>query len=111
MLRSRMGQSMKTKLNTVLFGTIAVLSFLSAGPTSAADLTRLDARSGSKMRLEGTSTVHDWQVESPLILGYIEVGPNFPIDPGQNATPGKVEVKGEATITVKSLRSIEKDGK
>ena len=106
-----MGQSMKTKLNTVLFGTIAVLSFLSAGPTSAADLTRLDARSGSKMRLEGTSTVHDWQVESPLILGYIEVGPNFPIDPGQNATPGKVEVKGEATITVKSLRSIEKDGK
>jgi YceI-like domain len=94
--------------NTVL---LAQATAPAASAPTTGSLTRLDARSGSKMRIEGTSTVHDWQAESPLILGYIEVGPNFPLEPGQNATPGKVEVKGEATTTVNSLRSIEKDGK
>jgi hypothetical protein len=75
------------------------------------ELTRLYARAGSKMRLEGTSTIHDWQVESPLIAGYLYVGPNFPLEPGQAAAPGKVEAKGEATIIVTGLRSVERDGK
>jgi RNA polymerase sigma factor (sigma-70 family) len=80
-------------------------------PRVRGQLTRLDARSGSKMRLEGTSTIHDWQVESPLILGYLEVGPNFPLEPGQTVAPDNVEVKGEATVVVRSLRSIKDDGK
>jgi polyisoprenoid-binding protein YceI len=128
-----MGLIMKTKFNArgFLIGSIAAFvigcgdqstksvaaATAAAAPAPAAaepasgSLTRLDARSGSKMRLEGTSTVHDWQVESPLILGYLEVGPNFPLEAGKSPSPGKVEAKGEATITVKSLRSIEKDGK
>ena len=80
-----------------------------AAPTGT--LTRLDPRSGSKMRIEGTSAIHDWQVESPLILGSLEVGPNFPLEAGQTVSPGKVEAKGQATIKVQSLRSVEKDGK
>jgi hypothetical protein len=126
-----MGQIMKTTFRTrsLFIGSIAAFviscgdqstkSVAANAPAATAPaalaptgpLTRLDARSGSKMRIEGTSTVHDWQSESPLILGSLEVGPNFPLEPGQNATPGKVEVKGEATIKVQSLRSIEKDGK
>ena len=102
---------MKTKLNAVLFFGIFALGFLASVPASAADLTRLDARSGSKMRIEGTSAIHDWQVESPLIRGFLEVGPNFPLEPGQSATPGKVQAQGQAIVTVQSLRSIEKDGK
>jgi hypothetical protein len=94
--------------NTVL---LAQATAPAASAPATGSLTRLDARSGSKMRIEGTSTVHDWQAESPLILGYIEVGANFPLEPGQNVTPGKVPVKGEATTTVNSLRSVEKDGK
>jgi len=106
------GSNMKTKIKKpILFAEAVALLLIAILSTSAADLTRLDARSGSKMRIEGTSTVHDWQSESPLILGHLEVGPNFPLEPGQNVTPGKVEVKGEATITVKSLRSLERDGK
>lgn len=141
MLQSLMGQLMKTKFRTrslliasisaVIIGCgdqstksaaanssstgntvlLAAATAPAASAPAAGTLTRLDARSGSKMRIEGTSTVHDWQCESPLILGYIEVGPNFPLEAGQNVAAGKVEVKGEATITVKSLRSIEKDGK
>lgn len=76
----------------------------------AADLTKLSARSGSKMRVEGTSNIHDWQVESPLIGGSLDVDSNFPTEPGQSVAPGKIEAKGEAFVTVRSLKSIEKDG-
>jgi len=41
----------------------------------------------------------------------VDVGPNFPMEPGQNVSPGPVEIKGEAFVTVRSLKSLEKDGK
>jgi hypothetical protein len=75
-----------------------------------AQMVQLGARSGSKMRIEGTSSLHDWQMESPLIGGMLEVGPNFPMEPGQAVTPGKIEVKGQAYMTVASFKSLEKDG-
>src|SRR5690348_15765536 len=71
--------------------------------------TRLTQRSGSRMRIEGTSTAHDWQSESGIIIGYVEVGPNFPLEPGQKVNPGKVEAKGEAKVKVTSLKSKNKD--
>jgi hypothetical protein len=77
---------------------------------AADQMTGLYAKPGSKMRLEGTSTIHDWQAESKIIGGSIQVGPNFPTEPGQDVKPGKVDVKGEAFITVLSLMSVEKNG-
>jgi polyisoprenoid-binding protein YceI len=127
-----MGQIMKSKFRTrgLFIGSIAafvigcgdhsIKSVAAANPAetapaaaapAAGSLTQLNPRSGSKMRIEGTSAIHDWQVESPLILGSLEVGPNFPLEPGQTVSPGKVEAQGHATIKVQSLRSIEKDGK
>jgi len=74
--------------------------------------TRFVAKPGtSKVRIEGTSTIHDWQMESPLIGGYLEAGPDFPTKPGADIKPGKVNVKVEAFIPVRSLKSLEKDGK
>src|SRR4051812_16708578 len=78
--------------------------------TPTGPLTRLTQRSGSKMRIEGTSTAHDWQSESGIILGYMEVGPHFPLEPGQKVNPGNVEAKGEAKVKVTSLKSRNKDG-
>ncbi|HVV73483.1 MAG TPA: YceI family protein [Verrucomicrobiae bacterium] len=93
-------------------GAVVATLLLASVTLPAADLTRLNAKPGSlKMRIEGTSTIHDWQVESSIIGGYLEVGPGFPTEPGQAATPGKVEAHGEAKIPVRSLMSIEKDGK
>jgi hypothetical protein len=126
-----MGQIMKLKFRTrsLFIGSIAAFVIgcgdhstksAAANPPATAPaaaepvtgpLTRLDARSGSKMRIEGTSAIHDWQVESPLIRGFLEVGPNFPLEPGQSAAPGKVQAQGQALVKVESLRSIEKDGK
>jgi hypothetical protein len=85
---------------------LAMVALPAAGQT-----TTLAARSGSKMRIEGTSNIHDWQVESPFIGGMMEVGANFPLEPGQAVTPGKVEAKAEVFIQVRSLKSVEKDGK
>jgi hypothetical protein len=77
-----------------------------------AGMMRFTAKTGSgmKMRLEGTSTVHDWQVEGPLIGGFMEVGPKFPTEAGQAATPGKMEANADVFVPVRSLKSIEKDG-
>ena len=89
---------MKTKLKFVaaLAGVLS-LWFASALSLRAADqITRFNATPGSKMRVEGTSTIHDWRAESPIIAGFIEVGPNFPTQPGQNVSPGKVAVHGKA---------------
>lgn len=89
------------------------LTFLvTAGITSADADDRFVAKpGGAKARIEGTSTIHDWQMESGTIGGYLEAGPDFPTKPGAEAKPGKVSVKVEAFIPVKSLKSYEKDGK
>src|ERR1035441_4607821 len=99
------------KIRTLIAGTIALSLLATVSLPAAEQMTTFNARSGSKMRIEGTSNIHDWQVESPFIAGLLEVGPNFPMEPGQAVTPGKVEAKAEVFITVRSLKSLEKDGK
>ncbi len=93
--------------------TSAALLALASLPLSAADqLARYNAKPGNlKMRIEGTSNIHDWQVESSIVGGWIEVGQNFPTEPGQPASPGKVEARAEAYVPVRSLFSVEKDGR
>lgn len=100
---------MHMKTRRLIAGNVALLLLVSLS-VQAADTTKFFARSGSKMRIEGTSNIHDWQVESPFISGSLEVGPGFPIEPGQAATPGKMDAKADVFITVRSLTSKEKDG-
>jgi hypothetical protein len=90
-----------------------LLALAAALSLQAADkATQFSAMSkGSKMRIEGTSTIHDWQVESPLIGGTLEAGPGFPTEPGQSATPGKVQAKATAFVGVRGLKSLKEDGK
>ena len=72
----------------------------------AADALRFDAQPGSKVTIDGTSTVHDWKVESRIVGGFIELDPSFESDATLKSakTPAKVEV----TITVRSLKSGKK---
>jgi YceI-like domain len=99
------------KLRTFIAGNLALLLVAASATQARGQTTTLISKPGSKMRLEGTSNIHDWQVESPFIAGSIEVGSGFPLEPGQAATPGKIEAKGNVFIQVRSLKSIEKDGK
>jgi hypothetical protein len=72
--------------------------------------TRFEARPGSKVRIEGISTRSDWQVESRLIGGFLEVGPNFPTTPGQSVRLGRLQARAEVFVPVHSLKSVEKGG-
>lgn len=71
------------------------------------------ARAGltNLVRIEGTSTVHDWQVEGHLIGGSAGFGQGFPTQPGAPAATDPVEAKVSVFIPVRSLKSVEKNGR
>jgi hypothetical protein len=84
---------------------------LSLSQSRAADaMTRFDSRSGSKVRVEGTSSVHDWQLESRLIQGFLEVGPGFPTEAGQTVKPGRIAGSASVFVKISALKSVKKDG-
>src|SRR5437764_991896 len=100
---------MRTRSHVIVGAALfaAGVSVWAADPTGS---TTLYSKPGSKMKIEGTSSVHDWRTENKLITGTIEVGPGFPLEPGQEVKPGKVDVKGEAEIRVKGFRSLKENG-
>lgn len=69
--------------------------------------TRFASAPGTNNRvwIRGTSTVHDWEVESRTIGGHMEVGPQFPLDPGK-ARAGKVEADVSVFMPVRALKSV-----
>lgn len=73
------------------------------GPLAQVRLTSLKG----KIRIAGTSNLDDWQVEGRSIEGFMNVSSNFPGEFPESSTPRRAE----AWLEVKSLHSIEKDGK
>jgi polyisoprenoid-binding protein YceI len=60
----------------------------------------------SSMKIDGTSTIHDWTVESKVIGGFMELESNFPLDPAQEPPKDlKVSPKVEVVIPVRQLKS------
>lgn len=96
---------------SILLHAAAWLLMASLSLQAAEGWTRFGPKPGgkSKVRIEGTSTIHDWQVESSLVGGTLEVGPNFPKNQGE-VQPGKLDVRAEVFVPVSSLKSIKKDG-
>lgn len=92
---------MKTMLRLSTF--CAVLG-IAAGAT-AADMLKYKARPGGKMRIEGTSTIHDWWAESPVIGGTLELDPSFPADPAKNdLKPGPLPAQAAVGIVVRTFK-------
>ena len=78
---------------------------LAAGALRAADkLVRYEAQPGSKIKIEGTSTIHDWTVETAIIGGFMELDAEFDAD----LKTLKVKPKVEVTIPARSLKSGKK---
>jgi polyisoprenoid-binding protein YceI len=57
---------------------------------------------GGQVKVEGTSTLHDWTVESKLIGGYIELDSGFNLDKPQ---PGKINARVAVLIPVRQMKS------
>jgi polyisoprenoid-binding protein YceI len=60
--------------------------------------------SGSLMRIEGTSSIHDWTVEGKMIGGKMELDPAFEADLKTLKTKPKVSIR----IPVRSLQDTKK---
>ena len=92
---------MKNPAFTSALGLAALLAFTTAAP--AQTIIRYESQPGSKMRMDGTSTIHDWHAESQLIGGFIELDAAL-LDAPDKAKPGKVAAKGETFVAVRSLK-------
>ena len=87
---------MKTLHNVAL-----TLLLLLPGALQAQNTIHYDAQPGSKIRIDGTSTFHDWTAEANMIGGFMEVDPAFDADLKTLTTTPKVEV----TILVRQLKN------
>ncbi len=82
---------------------IGLLPWLGSPAQGAEEWVRYAAEpAGSKVKVDGTSTIHDWTVESKLIGGYIEFDPGFAFEKAQ---PGKVNARVAVLIPVRQLKS------
>ena len=71
---------------------------------SAQSMVRYDATApggGSKLKVDGTSTIHDWTIETSLVGGYMELDPEFDKDLKTPKSTPKVQI----TLQVRSLKS------
>ncbi len=87
---------------------VGTLLLLLATQLSAQDKVRYDASPGSKVKIEGTSTIHDWTMEGSIIGGSFELEKEFQGDPSLKSVPslnGKGSPTVKASITVRTLKS------
>jgi polyisoprenoid-binding protein YceI len=78
---------------------LAATTLFAAGAIFAADVRYGPVPNSSKLRMDGTSTIHDWHAETDIIGGFMELDPNF-VD-GKSTSKPKIEIK----IPVRSLKS------
>ena len=70
------------------------LPLLAASLAFGADqMTKYDAKPGSKVTLDGTSSVHDWTVESTIIGGSMELGFD-PANPKNSSVAVNIDARG-----------------
>jgi len=87
------------------FHSLTVVAALAlAASALAQNLTKFESKPGTKVKMDGTSNIHDWTVESLVVGGAMELDSAFVADPTA-AKPGKIPAKVEATIPVRSLKS------
>jgi polyisoprenoid-binding protein YceI len=99
----------KTTIANFLPGSLLLSALLTCqlANQASAQAVRYDAQpGGSKVKIEGTSSIHDWNMESPVIGGFIEADAGFPESAlkGGDAAKPKVEV----FIPVRTLKSYNK---
>ena len=89
--------------------TIFALTTLTLTLTASADTRYQGSPHGSRVRVEGTSTFHDWEMEGTIIAGYIEFPAGVALEPSQTnvtgLTDGKLPIKAQVTIPVRSVTS------
>ena len=65
-----------------LLATVIALRGANSGETIT-----YSAKTGSLLKISGTSSVHDWEVKTRLIGGKMEWDSSFPLDPSKAELP------------------------
>ncbi len=81
----------------------AAVFILLVGALQGQSAIRYDSQPGGKIRIEGTSTLHDWTVETRAIAGFMELDSAFDADLKTLTTQPKVEI----TVPVRQLKSTD----
>jgi polyisoprenoid-binding protein YceI len=90
----------RSKIRIFLLALAGLLSV----SAQAQNLIRYEAQpSGSKVKLQGSSTIHDWSADCAVIGGFMEVSPAFDADLKTPTPPPKVQI----TIPVRQLKTSE----
>src|SRR5688572_1357160 len=85
--------------------SVTTFALLTAGALLAADASRYTpVPNSSKLRMDGTSTIHDWHADTDVIGGYMEMDATFPDASGKSA-PSLIKQKIEVKIPVRTLKS------
>jgi polyisoprenoid-binding protein YceI len=92
-------KSICSRLNGPL---LAAATLFVAGMVTAADVRYTPVPNSSKMRMDGTSTIHDWHAETDIIGGFMELDATFA---DGKPTPTAIKPKVEVKIPVRSLKS------
>ncbi len=86
-----------------LRNAVAIAILAATGTAIAADAVRyVPVPNSSKLRMDGTSTIHDWHAESDLIGGFMELDATF-LD--GKSLPATLKPKVEVKLAVRSLKS------
>jgi polyisoprenoid-binding protein YceI len=94
-----------------MFPSFGAALALCLAPIIHADAqTRYNAQpGGSSVRVDGTSTAHDWEMEGGIIGGFIEFGAGVTLDKTQAAPAGlqgdKLQAKAHVIIPVSTIHS------
>ena len=90
---------------TVVFGAL----FLAPAIPATAQTHYASQPKGSSVKIDGTSSLHDWEMEGTLIGGFIDFGAGVQLDPTQTGIAGiqgdKVPAKARVIIPVTGIHS------
>src|SRR6266705_1472853 len=96
-----------SRLIGILFSAGSMLLTISL---HAQTFTRYDAQpAGSKVKLEGDSSLHEWTMEGAIIGGSLEIDSTVKIDTAEKTiaglTGGKVSARAHVIIPIRSIKS------
>ena len=80
---------------------------MGADQSTNANSRRYQSLAGSKVTIEGYSSIHNWRAEGSLIAGYLEVGLGFPQESPRGT---QIKARAELFIPVKNLKAAGSDG-
>ena len=94
----------------ILPWSTAALALCLACVSHAGAQTRFNTQPvGNSVRIDGTSSAHDWEMEGTIIGGYLEFGPGVSLDKSQATPTGlegdKLAAKVHAIIPVGTVHS------